>query len=267
MARCVLSPRAAGKLRELLSGGFRQGGGGVQFAGAMNIDRFPAPFTVRWSATQGAWVIWLGDSGKLVSIGGDYATATDLDAADNLPAGWYVVSEDADIDSVYLDLDAAEPGAFTYSIGGEQSGGEEPETVRLTIADVAADETSGAKSVKQYITSALVFGVTSLNELVGAVEIVADDGGFELDGKSVVIKVDTDEESNTITLSLAEKGSGGEDTDPSTYCNAISDDGGNAGEPGNGENRPPSNDISNDITNDQSYDPCNNEGASNGYNP
>ena len=112
MPNYVLTPSAVRKLR----GALAATPGNTGAAGApspVNIDDYPQPFTVRWSASEwwagesspGSWVIWLPNPQEMVWYNGKYIPpysspgtitvhgqtypANTIFPAEYLPAGWY----------------------------------------------------------------------------------------------------------------------------------------------------------------------------------
>lgn len=182
MSNYVLTPSAVRKLRGALAA--TPGNSGASGAPSpVDIDDFPPPFTVRWSASAnsgaGAWVIWLPDKAQLVMLKDAYITPTGVTAEQALPAGWYTI-DDAQASStvVYLVVtipDAGSPSAEFSVTAGQATTGET--VLNIIVAQMAADSTSGAKRVKQFVDSTITFGGSSGGGgggLTGTVEFVAD---------------------------------------------------------------------------------------------
>ena len=160
----VLTGKAARGLAALLRGRRgNTGGGGTAYA-TISPDAFALPFAVRWSATENNWVVWLPDPAALVYVDSDPVTITGATAAQNLAAGWYTVSGvSASSTAIYLNItipDAGQTGVTTTAelSASPASSSTGNKVYSLTVATLATDATTGAKSVKQSLTSAVVIG-------------------------------------------------------------------------------------------------------------
>ena len=165
MSNYVLTPSAVRKLRGALAA--TPGNSGAAGAPSpVNIDDFPPPFTVRWSASAnsgaGAWVIWLPDASSLVHVGNAYVSPiANIVAETALPSGWYRMSTvTATSTAVWLNI-------TTYTATGQvfldisNSAGQSATGlvgVPIQIATMAVDAQTGAKRVKQFVDSAITFG-------------------------------------------------------------------------------------------------------------
>lgn len=200
----VLGPNAARKLAELLRGSGevsrRQGP-----ASALAFDsEYVAPFTVQWAQSadsgSGAWLVWLPSDKCLIVDGTVVDLTEELEAADDpYPTGWYVLEDvPASGGSVYLNVTPGDPEAAEeedqvataeFSASASQTEGDIP----ILVATVAKDSTTGAVTVKQTVSSALVFGtgkgVGVAAESVPApfdyVETVTQQGGQDVVTKSI----------------------------------------------------------------------------------
>ena len=166
MAGYVLSPKAARALTRLVRGG-ADATAPTYTSATISPDDFPLPFTVRWSQSQssgeGAWVIWLPDTANLVMYDSDYITPSGISAATALPSGWYKISGmQSDAEEVWLvahipDPDeTGSPSAELSDSEGQATTGES--VINLLIAQMETDDDTGAKRVKQFVDSAVVFG-------------------------------------------------------------------------------------------------------------
>lgn len=168
MARSyVLGPNAAREFKRLI-----RGNGGTSrrdaVAGALAFDSdYAHPYTVQWAQSlndgDGAWIIWLPPGhlfigGKEVDVtapttqgGTDGMTAADSD----YPTGWYVLGitlASSGDTTLYLDVGASRPKFGTSSTSMTTP-------VRIATIKKAQD---GSNSVKQIVTSALVFAAGGL---------------------------------------------------------------------------------------------------------
>lgn len=163
MSNYVLTPQAVRKLRGALA--VSPSNSGAKGAPSpVNIDDYPPPFTVRWSASannkQGAWVIWLPDVAQLVMLKDEYITPTGVTAEQALPAGWYTIDDaTASSTEVYLNITIPETGTASAEISTTQGQSTTGETVMsILVAEMDADTNTGAKRVKQYVDSAALVG-------------------------------------------------------------------------------------------------------------
>jgi hypothetical protein len=160
----VLTGKAARGLARILRGNRGNTGGGGTAYGVISPDDYALPFALRWSAAEGGWVIWLPSLASLVCVDGAAVTITGATAAQNLAAGWYTVTglQAADT-AIYLNItipDAGQTGATTTAelSASPASSSTGNKVYPLTVATLATDATTGAKSVKQCLTSAVTIG-------------------------------------------------------------------------------------------------------------
>lgn len=164
MSNFVLTPNAVAKLRRAIAP--RSGNTGAVAATGVPLDpdKFPPPFTVRWSASAdsgaGAWVIWLPDVAQLVMLKDAHLTPTGVTAEQALPTGWYTIDDaTASSTEVYLNVTIPETGTPSAEISTTQGQSTTGETVMsILVAEVETDAQTGAKRVKQYVDSAVLVG-------------------------------------------------------------------------------------------------------------
>lgn len=165
MSNYVLTPSAVRKLRGALAA--TPGNSGASGAPSpVDIDDFPPPFTVRWSASAnsgaGAWVIWLPDATSLVHIGNAYISPiSNIVAEAALPAGWFRMSTvTATSTAVWLNITTVtQTGQIWLDISN--SAGQSATgfvCVPLLIATMTTDAQTSSRNVKQFIDSAITFG-------------------------------------------------------------------------------------------------------------
>ena len=181
MANYVLTPSAVRKLRGALAA--TPGNSGATGAPSpVNIDDYPPPFMVRWSASAasgaGAWVIWLPDVAQLVMLKDAYITPTGVTAEQALPTGWYTIDDAAASSTVvYLNITIPETGTASAEISTAQGQSTTGETVmNILVAELKTDAQTGAKRVKQYVDSAVVLSDSSGG---GGTPVVPDDVSTE----------------------------------------------------------------------------------------
>lgn len=177
----VLTENAVGKIRRAIAPSAGNTGAVGANGRPIDPDMFPAPFTVRWSASAnsgaGAWVIWLPNPARLVCIGDTYMSAPgNIVAETALPTGWWrMTTVGAAATAVYLNV-------TTYTATGQvfldiSATAGQPATgftvIPLLVATMTTSAQTGAKAVKQFIDSAIVIGGTG-----------GGGGGVTLDGIS-----------------------------------------------------------------------------------
>lgn len=169
MARAVLSPEAARKLKTLLRGSGEVSRRESVSDGVAVPTDYADPFTVQWAQSaasgQGSWIIWLPGS-RLVMVGNNPINpAAELEAVGgDYPAGWYILTDSMlDRDeggTLYLNI-AFPSGSysatfFSSATAPSASDGTADQYINVRICD-ATVEGSGERKVKQYVTSAIVF--------------------------------------------------------------------------------------------------------------
>ena len=188
----VLTENAVGKIRRAIAP--NPGNTGAVGANGRPIDpdMFPAPWTVRWSASAnsgaGAWVIWLPDRAKLVMYGGTFiGTITGVAAATVLPTGWYTITgAQATTTTAYLVITVTDStGVATAEISTTAGQSVTGTTVyNILVASMASVAATGAKSVKQFVDS-----VVTLSGSGGGGGVTLDDISLDWnDGDEAQIK-------------------------------------------------------------------------------
>ena len=165
----VLTDAAVRKLRGVLAP--RSGNTGAGGAATpVSPDDFPPPFTVRWAQSegsgQGAWVIWLpmNTGGNHVYIGRERRPIGNVNAAQTLPAGWYVLDMlPANYSgSLWLNASKAKEAGHTESTflatTGQGDGSGNMYWYAAIVARIDYDSNTGARRVKQLIDSTVTFG-------------------------------------------------------------------------------------------------------------
>ena len=202
MGKYVLSERAARALIPLIRGKAASTSPGYAPA-AVSLDAFPAPFTVRWSQSEdngsGAWVIWLPDIAKVVAFASTYITPSGVAAASELPAGWYTMSEvDANATAVYCAVTVTtSTGAATATITGTPATASTGQEVyNILVATMSTAATTGAKLVKQFVTSAITLGgagdggsITANGIVVMSVDYVTSSGDPDFASHAYAIRI------------------------------------------------------------------------------
>ena len=167
MGKYVLGESAARKLREIFASSDGISRRSAFSGGALHVETFANPFEVQWAASadsgSGSFIIWLPSAAVLVVDGQSIDLTSDLtDAGDPYPTGWYLLEDmPSSGGSLFLNVTPANPEASPptnaeaeFSTSASQTEGDIP----ILIATVAKDSTTGAVTVKQTVTSALVFG-------------------------------------------------------------------------------------------------------------
>ena len=188
----VLTENAVGKIRRAIAPSAGNTGAVGANGRPIDPDVFPAPFTVRWSASAnsgaGAWVIWLPDRAKLVMYGGTFiGTITGVAAATVLPTGWYTITgAQATTTTAYLVITVTDStGVATAEISTTAGQSVTGTTVyNILVASMASVAATGAKSVKQFVDS-----VVTLSGSGGGGGVTLDDISLDWnDGDEAQIK-------------------------------------------------------------------------------
>lgn len=159
----VLGPAGARKLRALFNG--RGESGSVRGSAVPLVleDEFALPFAVQWAQSadggSGSWIIWLPGSALVVTPDGDVNPAASLTAVGgDYPAGWYILT-DAMLDrddggTLYLNvtLGSSPTAAFASSASSASN------TFAISICTASVDSSTEERSVRQFVSSALVVG-------------------------------------------------------------------------------------------------------------
>ena len=126
-------------------------------------DDFASPFAVQWAQsvdTSGAWIIWLPSASLVILDGTPLDVTSALSAAGgDYPAGWYGLPSALLPDAggtLYLLVTLPQgttPASAAFSASAGSSG-----QWTIPICAAAKDATTDARTVKQYVSSALVFG-------------------------------------------------------------------------------------------------------------
>ena len=126
-------------------------------------DDFASPFAVQWAQsvdTSGAWIIWLPSASLVILDGTPLDITSALSAAGgDYPAGWYRLPSALLPDAggtLYLLVTLPQgttPASAAFSASAGSSG-----QWTIPICAAAKDATTDARTVKQYVSSALVFG-------------------------------------------------------------------------------------------------------------
>ena len=126
-------------------------------------DDFASPFAVQWAQsvdTSGAWIIWLPSASLVILDGTPLDVTSALSAAGgDYPAGWYKLPSALLPDAggtLYLLVTLPQgttPASAAFSASAGSSG-----QWTIPICAAAKDATTDARTVKQYVSSALVFG-------------------------------------------------------------------------------------------------------------
>ena len=197
----VLTDAAVRKLRGVLaphSG--NTGAGGA--ATPVSPDDYPAPYTVRWSQSEnngaGAWVIWFpaeptykNIQNPLLMVGTIRITASGVTDANTLPLGWKVLPNTAAGGDVWLRVDVPRGAGtddpdWTSNISATFKTADDTPPYNPTdlythyaipIAKAWTDQ-SGAKLVRQYVTSLVKLSVNTDKEGGDGGSGGGDDGEF-----------------------------------------------------------------------------------------
>lgn len=165
MAEYVLTGGAVRRLSALLRGA--RGNSGASNGSASVDERdYPLPYTVRWSAAAnsgaGAWVMWLGDRSRVLYHNGVSRQPAGVVPESALPTGWFRIrTVSASSTAVWLNVRTdSSTGAFGDAILSQAPASATTgyDVASYCVAALSVDATTGAKSVRQYICSAVVLG-------------------------------------------------------------------------------------------------------------
>lgn len=180
MARYVLTDKAVRGLKQALSPHMNSTGASSGPA-AVSIDRYPLPFTVRYSTKESNWVIWLPDPAKLVLVKDSPETITGITACQNLPSGYYTVDAlTSNSTAIYLEVIITEesgstPASSTCELVDSPSGASTGEIAYdILVAELINDTTNGFKRVKQNLTSPVVIPEDGTEEDMDLDEVSID---------------------------------------------------------------------------------------------
>lgn len=160
----VLGPSAARKVKALLGGaGKVTRREGAASALAFDAD-YPAPFAVQWAQSakegEGAWIIWLPGEKLVVTAIGPLDPSKDLTAVGgDYPDGWYLL-DDTMLDkdkggTLYLCIALGKSETATFA---DSPAGASTEEYDVEICTASVNSTTGERTVKQFVSSAIVLG-------------------------------------------------------------------------------------------------------------
>lgn len=177
MKKYVLGPNAARQLKKLLRGSGEVSRRGNLSSALAFGSEYANPYAVQWAQSandgEGGWIIWLPGDALLVVDGQTVDVREDLEAVGgDYPDGWYLLGDVIEDDgTLYLDIHFPDPDAeaAVQEPTAEFSNGEsadededdeedETRTVHVKVCDVATDSDTGARSVKQFVTSMILIG-------------------------------------------------------------------------------------------------------------
>lgn len=181
MKKYVLGPNAARQLKKLLRGSGEVSRRDNLAPGLAFGSEYANPYAVQWAQSandgEGGWIIWLPGDALLVVDGVTIDVREDLEAVGgDYPDGWYLLGDVIEDDgTLYLDITFPDPddeaaaeeptaafsnGETEDDEGDEDSGGDEDDgskVIHVAICDVATDSSTGARTVHQFVTSAIVW--------------------------------------------------------------------------------------------------------------
>jgi len=202
----VLSPSAVQKIRRAITPRLGDGPQQSSSPSAISFDLYPPPFTVRWAsslaspessegagdATDGEWIIYLPTSGLLMVGGSAVDLTTPLEAAGGgYPAGWYKLVADYEESGTAEEILDRDTGGTLYLVinGATAEFDDQPGSVGGTtsvkIATATVVAATGARKVKQFVTSSIV--------IAGAGSVPAGAGCF------AIVEVEEQEGDETVT--------------------------------------------------------------------
>lgn len=204
MAKYLMSERTAAWVRSQMERRAPASAAGVTRGVSSSFaveDEFAYPYAVQWAQSvnsgEGGWIIWLPGDALLVVDGQAVDVRNGLEAAGgDYPDGWYLLggviegNGTLNLDIHFPDPDASATDApteiyATFSDGKDAEGGESSQTINVKICDISTDADTGARSVRQYVTSMIIVGG-------GEETYISGDGEgsewLEVAGKKIVIQ-------------------------------------------------------------------------------
>lgn len=176
MKNYVLSETAVAKLKHAITPRLGDSSAPNSSPAAVSTDMFPAPFTVRWAfstaegAVIGDWLIYIPSTNAVSLNGAVVSNYYTLPAAGGLyPAGWYKLrisnstgsyisrtESDALYMNVYVPLDTTQPAYYRLNNHVETGDSSRFIIIPILICSTVIDSTTGARRVKQYVSSSIV---------------------------------------------------------------------------------------------------------------
>lgn len=168
MARYVLGENAARQFKALVRGKGEVGNRPAQGAAVAFDAEYANPFTVQWAASVdgGSWIIWLPSSDLVISDAGAIDPTEDLeDAGGDYPKGWYKLKGSAlskeTGGELWLNISWGDEKSARFT-GSKEVGAEK--SLAVPICKATVKQETGARWVRQFVTSAIVTGVASLED-------------------------------------------------------------------------------------------------------
>ena len=156
----VLSPKAVRSLTQMLRGNAASTTT-TYSASPVSPDEFAAPFTVRWSGTEGKWVIWLPDVYSMLLVDDAYESIGGVTAAQHLAAGWYTIDDvddnDGDVYLVVTVTNSSVSAELTDTAGASSTGSK---VYNILVATTETDSTTKAKFVWQFVKSTVTLSTS-----------------------------------------------------------------------------------------------------------
>lgn len=165
MARYVLGENAARQFKALVRGKGEVGNRPAQGAAVAFDAEYANPFTVKWAASVdgGSWIIWLPSSDLVISDAGSIDPTKDLvEAGGDYPKGWYkldgsALSKDTG-GELWLNISWGDTTSARFTGSKEEDGAEK--SLAVPICKASVNQETGARWVRQLVTSAIVTGVS-----------------------------------------------------------------------------------------------------------
>lgn len=168
MARYVLGENAARQFKALVRGKGEIGNRPAHGAAVAFDAEYANPFTVQWAASVdgGSWIIWLPSADLVISDAGAIDPTAGLEeAGGDYPKGWYkldgsALSKDTG-GELWLNISWGDTKSARFT-GSKEVGAEK--SLAVPICKATVKQETGARWVRQFVTSAIVTGVASLED-------------------------------------------------------------------------------------------------------
>lgn len=170
----VLSPAAARKVNGLIRGNYDSSSRRANTAKPLESEDLPTPYTIRYSASNEGFIIYLPSEIEYLNYSGSDLKLTGLTAAANYPGGWFKLPDNVPGEGGKVYLVISETAA-------ELKAAKDPSKLSVLLATAGYDDETGAANVYQLISQALV--------LAGGGGGSTPQGGFAFTGDKIAAGV------------------------------------------------------------------------------
>lgn len=192
MAGFVLSPKAERALTKIVRGSAKASAP-TSSPAAVSSDKFPPPFTVRWSEQNSCYVIYLPDPFNLLYWGFKAVGVSNFAQAQGMPSGWYKIEESTkETEQIVLVVKYnSDTGDFISAKVYPYGGGIADGTLNILIAWPKLLD-NGALIIRQFATSVIHLGSGAVGGSCNCPDIGYPEDGTD-EEKDIVTDVSWDE--------------------------------------------------------------------------